>query len=169
MYFADITAPRRTEEALNEHSAIVEFAQDALISICPNGNVRSWNPGAERLFGYPAVYAIRQPVSKIAEGPAQQAQRGLRVGRAPGVHGQGVLLVLDPGAGGRGRAGEHTGQRGPGRVGRGERFESRQPQSRPDLRHRPRRHVGHSRHRRQIARSRRQFPGASLREVVQGL
>ena len=58
--FVDITALRRTEEALKQHPAIVEFAQDALISISRDGNVRSWNPGAERLFGYSAQYAIRR-------------------------------------------------------------------------------------------------------------
>ena len=60
--FVDITALRRTEEALKEHPAIVEFAQDALISISRDGNVRSWNPGAERLFGYPAQNAIRRQI-----------------------------------------------------------------------------------------------------------
>jgi two-component system CheB/CheR fusion protein len=71
--FVDITALRRTEEALKQHPAIVEFAQDALISISRDGTVRSWNPGAERLFGYPAHYAIRRQIGfLIASDAANQ-------------------------------------------------------------------------------------------------
>lgn len=60
--FVDITALRRAGEALKERSAIVEFAQDALISVGRDGTVTSWNPGAERLFGRPAQYAIRRQI-----------------------------------------------------------------------------------------------------------
>ncbi len=92
--FVDITALRRTEEALKEHPAIVEFAQDALISVSREGNVRSWNPGAERLFGYPAHQAIRRPiafliVSDATNQPAAsiaQALNGEAAGAVEMVH-----------------------------------------------------------------------------------
>jgi two-component system, chemotaxis family, CheB/CheR fusion protein len=61
--FVDITERRRIEETLREHAALVEFAQDALIGIGRDGLVRSWNPGAERLFGYSAKTALGRPVS----------------------------------------------------------------------------------------------------------
>jgi two-component system CheB/CheR fusion protein len=61
--FMDITERRRTEEAF----AIVEFAQDAAISISLDGIVRSWNPGAERLFGTAAQKAIGQPIAALIE------------------------------------------------------------------------------------------------------
>ncbi len=73
--FVDITALRRTEEALKEHPAIVEFAQDALISVSRDGNVRSWNPGAERLFGHSAQ--VRDP-------PAVDVPDGFRRRRSTG-------------------------------------------------------------------------------------
>ena len=81
--FVDITALRRTEEALKQHPAIVEFAQDALISISRDGSVRSWNPGAERLFGYPAQYAVRRQIgfliaSDNTNQPATLLARALR-------------------------------------------------------------------------------------------
>jgi two-component system CheB/CheR fusion protein len=64
--FVDITERRRTEEALKEHAAIIEFARDAVVSISPDGRVRSWNPGAERLFGYPAETAIGWPIAFLS-------------------------------------------------------------------------------------------------------
>jgi two-component system, chemotaxis family, CheB/CheR fusion protein len=74
MTFVDITERRRIEEILRECAAIVEFAQDALIGVSLDGNVRSWNPGAERLFGYPASEAEGRPVSFliVSDRPDQQ-------------------------------------------------------------------------------------------------
>lgn len=60
--FVDISGRKKIEEALREHAAIVEFSQDALISMTLDGVVRSWNPGAEHLFGYSAAEAIGKPV-----------------------------------------------------------------------------------------------------------
>ena len=75
--FVDITELRRTEDALKQHPAIVEFAQDALISISRDGNVRSWNPGAERLFGYTAQTAIRRPIGFLIAADAMNQPAAL--------------------------------------------------------------------------------------------
>ena len=75
--FVDITERRRIEESLREHAAIVEFAQDALVGVSLDGKVRSWNPGAERLFGYPAVQAIGLPVSFLVAPDQAEEQTAL--------------------------------------------------------------------------------------------
>lgn len=57
-----------TERKQNEHSnallgAIIENSNDAIISKNLDGIITSWNPGAERMFGYTAEEVTDQPVT----------------------------------------------------------------------------------------------------------
>ncbi len=61
----DITAHHEAALVLREFKAIVEASEDAIISKSLAGVIKSWNPGAEKLFGYTAVEAIGMTMSFI--------------------------------------------------------------------------------------------------------
>ena len=46
------------EEAIRRYADIVEFAQDAIVGTALDGTITSWNPAAERMFGYSASEMI---------------------------------------------------------------------------------------------------------------
>jgi len=46
-------------------ASIVESSDDAIVGKDLNGIITSWNPGAERMFGYTAQEAIGQPITVI--------------------------------------------------------------------------------------------------------
>ena len=60
-----LTAEQGTAAAQSELGSIVEWSDDAIISKSLDGVIRSWNRGAERIFGYRADEAIGKHISLI--------------------------------------------------------------------------------------------------------
>ncbi len=82
--FRDVTPRRDAQEqarqALAELSssdarftALVESSDDAILSTRPDGTITSWNPAAERLFGYPQDEIVGRPLSVLVPGEDCQA------------------------------------------------------------------------------------------------
>ena len=61
----DVTDRRQGEEARGRLAAIVESSDDAILSKTLDGVIRTWNAGAERLFGYTADEAVGRPVTLL--------------------------------------------------------------------------------------------------------
>jgi PAS domain S-box-containing protein len=61
----DITERKKAEELRAQLAAIVDSSDDAIIGKDLDGTIRSWNRGAERIFGYTAEEVIGQPVSVL--------------------------------------------------------------------------------------------------------
>ena len=69
----DITQRKAAEENQAFLAAIVEASQNAIVGVDLNDTIRSWNDGAERLYGYTATEAIGQPVTLIVP-PERRAE-----------------------------------------------------------------------------------------------
>ncbi|HEX2864681.1 MAG TPA: PAS domain-containing sensor histidine kinase, partial [Deinococcales bacterium] len=61
----DVTLERGNEAALAEQAQLLDLAQDAIISSDLDGNIRHWNPSAERLYGFTRQEALGQNVHRL--------------------------------------------------------------------------------------------------------
>ena len=67
----DLTARNEAEEARRQSdrmSAVIEFSGEAVISSTLDGTVTSWNPAAERLYGYSSQEIIGKSVILLSTG-----------------------------------------------------------------------------------------------------
>jgi two-component system, chemotaxis family, CheB/CheR fusion protein len=56
--FIDITERKRAAEDMARLAAIVDHSYDAIIGLSLEGNITSWNAGAERMYGRPAAETV---------------------------------------------------------------------------------------------------------------
>ncbi|GAA3975852.1 PAS domain S-box protein [Mucilaginibacter dorajii] len=61
----DITENKKAEEGSAKLAAIVESTDDAIISKTLDGIITSWNPSAQRMFGYADTEMIGQSILKL--------------------------------------------------------------------------------------------------------
>lgn len=64
-FIRDITERKTAEKALLHYAALVRSSDDAIIGKTLDGQITSWNKGAETIFGYKAGEVIGKPVSII--------------------------------------------------------------------------------------------------------
>ena len=84
----DVTTRRLAEQSASRLAAVVASTDDAVVICSLEGLVSSWNPSAERLFGYSAAEMQGKPVSLLepqdkrgeTERLAARARKGERVG-----------------------------------------------------------------------------------------
>jgi PAS domain S-box-containing protein len=62
----DITDLKKAQEVDRLLSSIVRSTDDAIIALTPDGRILSWNPGAERLYGYSADEITGKDIKMLA-------------------------------------------------------------------------------------------------------
>jgi PAS domain S-box-containing protein len=72
-FIRDITYKRQVEERLRQAEAIIKWSDDGIYSTTIDGMIDTWNPAAERLYGYTAEQAIGQSVGMLAP-PGQELE-----------------------------------------------------------------------------------------------
>ena len=85
LYLSDITERKRAEESLLTYAHAIDTTYDAIFTAGPDMVIRTWNVGAERLFGYTADEVVGStthvprdtvPARPAARGGAPAADRG---------------------------------------------------------------------------------------------
>jgi len=64
-FLTDITARKRAEQELAYSAALIQSSHDAIIGKTLDGMIASWNPGAEKIYGYTAEEIIGKPISLL--------------------------------------------------------------------------------------------------------
>ncbi|HEX5230233.1 MAG TPA: PAS domain S-box protein, partial [Bryobacteraceae bacterium] len=90
---ADITERRKAEAAVAHLAAVVESSDAAIITVDLNGVVMSWNPAAERVYGYAPPEVIGRSVAMLwpeerageLAGILERLQAGERLGNVESV------------------------------------------------------------------------------------
>jgi PAS domain S-box-containing protein len=75
--FQDVSHLKKAEQASLHLAALVESSDDAIIAKDLHGIVKSWNPAAERLFGYAAAEIVGKPITTII--PSDRSDEETRI------------------------------------------------------------------------------------------
>jgi PAS domain S-box-containing protein len=84
---ADVDDRRRAEESLPVLAGLIDSTDDAVVSVSLEGTILTWNPAAERIFGYTALEAVGRPVVVLAPPGEREATCELidRTGRGESI------------------------------------------------------------------------------------
>ncbi len=70
----DVTEQRHGDEARRQLASIVELSDDVIVSKDLNGVITSWNPGAQRLFGYAAEDVVGKSITILIPAELQDEE-----------------------------------------------------------------------------------------------
>ena len=65
LVFRDVTEQRKAQQTASRLAAVVEHSGDAILTKNLDAVIQTWNPGAERLFGYRAEEIVGKPVTVL--------------------------------------------------------------------------------------------------------
>jgi two-component system NtrC family sensor kinase len=59
------------QDLLRRYAAVLDCADDAIVTVSVDGLITDWNPGAERLYGYTREEIVGQPVASVVAAGGQ--------------------------------------------------------------------------------------------------
>ena len=71
---SDISERKAAQVELAQLAAIVESSDDAMIGKTLDGRITSWNPAAERIYGYSAADTVGKHIFLLCPSPAQEQE-----------------------------------------------------------------------------------------------
>ena len=71
----DVTLRHETEQKMRLLSRVVESVPDAVVTMDPEGVVTSWNPGAQRLYGYSAHEVVGELIPIVPDNRVGEFER----------------------------------------------------------------------------------------------
>lgn len=77
LFVSDLTEEQRSAQRRQQLASIVENTDDAILSASPNGTIRSWNQGAQRIYGYSAEEIVGKNLSALVESTCAAEHQGL--------------------------------------------------------------------------------------------
>lgn len=80
----DVTEFKTAAETNAQLAAVIQSSQDAVMSMGVDGIVRTWNPGAEALFGYSAEEIVGKPIQALYPEGGQEEHESLYAGLSEG-------------------------------------------------------------------------------------
>ena len=81
--FTDVTEVKLARRDHSQLAAIVHSSDEAIVSLDLEGVVQSWNPGAERLFGWSGEEILGRPAAVLAQARPTSSRCGTLVVSAP--------------------------------------------------------------------------------------
>jgi PAS domain S-box-containing protein len=81
----DIAGREKAQEALQRLAAIVQFNDDAILSVSRDSRISSWNRGAERLYGYSAAEVLEKNFSYLVSPTFREEAQALCRGALEGM------------------------------------------------------------------------------------
>ncbi|HEX7335667.1 MAG TPA: ATP-binding protein [Gemmatimonadales bacterium] len=82
----EIEVRTRMESAVHQLAAIVESSDDAILATTLDGRIMTWNPGAERLYGYTRSEVVGKHVSLLHDRTHRGAELFQRIGKGGRVN-----------------------------------------------------------------------------------
>lgn len=77
LFLRDITERQRAEQARVMFEALVRSSSDAIITKTLDGVITSWNPGAERIYGYTAEEAVGSSIHLLLPRGREAEEQGV--------------------------------------------------------------------------------------------